>query len=322
MRILYIASNTADSASLLLEHEISRLQRQVENSTQGGVSFHFHPALAFQEIRHVMQKVKPHIVHISSHGSEEGLFLADTYGGEVKLTNDKIAAAFGDIRPTVLFLSACHSGPVAKSLSGQFPVVIGTNADVENYPAHEAAAAFYDSLAMGNTIEGAYDTSSALLMALSGDQVKTEIYAQKGAARRVLFNPPQLLARFGDTPKSGKWFYFEPGFLGAPKHTMQTLFFTDDPTFKQPKQSWEESLCWIARGKSYNVDHDVRWLGHLWSCVGDFELYATATAQQGEFRTVYSHASDALSAYYRIEDSNGIKVPKKIWQTIDELRSL
>ena len=318
MQALYVASNPPNKPPLMVEHEITKLQKQLRALTQGGIQFEFLPALAFQELRQHVERIKPDVLHISAHGTPERVELVDSHGRAVALTLQSLPAALGVRRPRLLYLSACHSAALAEQLKTEIPIVIGTTDSIENYFAREASAAFYEALFTGYSVKEAFDASSGLLKALSDNKVTTELFCSPSDGRKVLFSPPRLVARFEGMKQGDGNFLFEPGFLGASEHTTQTIFFTDDETFIRKRKGLERSLCWVNRDKAYG--DGIRWLDRCWQCDGDFNLFATAVTQNGEHRTVHAKASDALSAYYRAEEAKGKKVPKRILNAIAEMR--
>jgi hypothetical protein len=321
MRVLYVASRNPNARTLLVEHEVTKLQRQLRAKTGANVGFIFLPALQFQDLRNEVELYKPDVLHISAHGSPGEVHFVDSLGKTVSLNAGNVTAALGtQFRPHVIYLSACHSAPLAEQLSNEVPVTIGTTDDVENYYAREASMAFYESLYSGNTVQQAFDVSKSLLETLSRE-VSTRMFSKATEARRhILHHPPQLVARFSKLDDQGdKEFWFEPGFLGVPDNTNQAIFFTNDMTYAKSDKTLENDLCWISRDSDYG---DIHWLDEYWKCKGDFRMFATAVTGSGEFRTVYAKVADALMAYYTIEAAKrGAQVSKRIQDLIATLKT-
>lgn len=245
--------------------------------------------------------------------------MSDARGEAVTLNADSLYAALGKQHlPRILYLSACHSAPVAQELSQIIPITIGTTDEIKNYFAWESSIAFYEELYSGGTVLDAFNVSRQLLGAL-GAKVTTAIFSSdQNILRKKLFNPPQLLARFSKRgeQRSGDY-YFEPGFLGAPKNTTQIVYFTDDMTFVNKENTWEEDLCWVSRDKEY--EDGIRWLDDCWNCTADFDLFATAVTQDGEARTVHAKVKDALLSYYsRKAAEEDRSIPQKVMLLIDK----
>jgi len=319
MRVLYVASRTPQARNLLVEHEVTKLQRQLRAKAGVDIDFKFLPAIAFQDLRNEVELYRPDVLHISAHGNAREVHFVDLLGRQVDLNPNNISAALGvRFRPHVLYLSACSSAPVAEQMRSHVPVTIGTTEDIENYFARETSMAFYENLYAGCTIQEAFEVSRSLLETLD-KTLSTKMFCQsEDAARRVLYRPPQLVARFSDLDdqKADK-FYIEPGFLGVPDNTNQIVFFTNDLSFRQSDDSLEEDLCWINR----EPDHEtIRWLGEYWNCSEDFRMFATAVTNKGEFKTVYAKVTDALTAHYDMEAARGSRVPRKIKELIAAMR--
>jgi hypothetical protein len=320
VRVLYIASQSPKEETLLIEHEITKLQRQLRAKTGAEIDLKFLPAVPFQDIRNQVEDLKPDVLHISAHGNANGVHLTDSHGSTVTLNSQSLPAAIGAMfRPRLLYLSACNSAPVAAQLKNEIPLVIGTTDQIANYYAREASTAFYECLFSGYTVEDAFKVSKSLLETLSGG-VSTDLFAKLETDRRaILFQPPRLVARFKPNYNQRRGhFSFEPGFRGAPVHTTQVVFFTDDTTFLDSEEpSMEENLCWVCRDKAYD---GIRWLDDYWQCDGDFDLYATAVTQEGKHTTVHAKVKDALTEFYKAEAiKTGNLTPNPILDAIQSM---
>ena len=73
MKVLYIASSPQDQGPLLLEREITALQRHAASSVGEPVEFRFLPQLPVEALHQEVCNFQPTIVHISAHGERDSL---------------------------------------------------------------------------------------------------------------------------------------------------------------------------------------------------------------------------------------------------------
>jgi hypothetical protein len=72
MRVLYLASNSADAESLQLEREIMALQSRANQVSAAAPRFVFLPSISVEEIAREIARHRPDVLHIAAHGAREG----------------------------------------------------------------------------------------------------------------------------------------------------------------------------------------------------------------------------------------------------------
>jgi len=301
MRVLYIASNPDELGNLRLEREITEFQRDAVASSGEPVEFLFLPSLPFEEIPSQISKHKPDIVHISAHGENGSLEIA--HGGEkpVRLTSE-ILCAFLDIEPLpqLVYLNACNSESIAQDLIKKVPMAIGTTAPITNRAARKAAVNFYSRLLDGKSVESAFATGQMIINGLDNNTVTSKLFVQPGVdpKSRIMHVPTRIVARFRDEkmkPRRDDHYEFFLGISGAPRNTIQVVFFTDDETYIKGDESLEEDLSSIVRTTA--VRGEI-WLGHHWAAYGDLRVFACGITAAGDHFSVGKSLCEALESYY------------------------
>jgi hypothetical protein len=219
MKVLYIASNPSKATSLGLEREITDLQRNVVATSGEPPRFVFLPGLPFEDLPARISKERPDILHVSAHGEKSHLTLS--HGGQdaVSLTGEPLSA-FLDVEPMpkFVYLNACDSKSIAKTIIDRVPMAIGTTASITNRAARAAAVNFYSRLLDGKSVASAFKVGQMIMKGIDNGAVTSELFRQTGVnpARVFLHVPCQLLARFwkDDARPRGRDYLVEVGLSG------------------------------------------------------------------------------------------------------------
>jgi hypothetical protein len=300
MIVMYAASKGKNQPTLNLEREITDLQRRANASTGQPVDFQFFPDLAVEVLPIEVAKVRPDILHISSHQISGLLSMAKEDGTDVRLTADMLSEFLNtDYPPKLVYLSACNSDQIAKDLVGRIPMAIGTTAPITNGSARSSAVRFYDWLMNGRTVREAFQVGRKMTEALSGGAVSSVLCEAPGnPGDWILHHVTRIVARFRNRngPQSSRENYrFELGLIGCPRAVVQTIFFTDDESYILSDDTHEEDLCLVIRG-SPGAD-GVMWSGHdYWRAVADHRIFACSSTSSGHAVTVSSTLCEAIHA--------------------------
>jgi hypothetical protein len=328
MRVLYVASNPEQRGTLLLEREITLLQRRLADAPGELIDFRFLPDLSVEDLNREVRKFQPTIVHISAHGSHGHLHLksAERAPG----TNRKVEKAVSGLHlatllrctppPQLVYLNACDSAPLAEAISDTLCMAIGTTAPITNRAALASVLQFYERLLAGSTLLDAYESSLALLTVLD-NTTTTKFFFPPSAAPKdtVLVDVPQFIARFSEhTAKNKKRIIdsdankdgtveLELGLSGCPTGTTQVVFFTDDPTFisddddEDDDDDWGEpdklalDMALITRAQP---NRGVVWAGGPLWLDGDCRFFAVGVVGDGRLFTTRGLVSEALERYH------------------------
>jgi hypothetical protein len=326
MKILYVGSNPRDEYTLLLEREITELQARFSNSSNSSVSFTFLPGLSIEELPREISRVKPDILHISSHGREAGLWLAgqDTKGRKVTAEALREFVSI-EPRPRLVILSACNSGAIAERMMAAVPMAIGISAEITNVAARESIRLFYERLLAGQSVGKAFGACSQMIGTIESGSASARLFQAKGIHpdQEFFFISPRIIARF----KSKKFkrnrdgeFEIGIGIIGCPGNTYQLVFFTDDEYFvDEEDDDLEQNLCLVTRS---TVVRGEFWANGAWLAAGDHRIFACGVTADGEYFTTASLLSEAIVYFHRVNMRDyDAAVPTRMSTAIEDLKS-
>lgn len=322
MKVLYISSNHANNSTLMVEHEITELQRDAIYGVGRRMEFVFLPALPFEDVENQILVHKPDIVHISAHGEKDSLELMDSKGNPRKLTDEALRVLLAPSPPKLVYLNACDSADLAKAITDTVSFTIGTEAPITNFAARKGAVSFYRALAQGRTLLSAFKSSKSTVETLGN--IETSLFPQNNevASSPVFYEPIRLVAHFHnhktDFPNGSA--NFDIGIAGCPASTIQTVFTTNDRTFLSgDDETLEEDLCSVSLDMPWNGEI---WLDYAWNTWGDIKIFALLITASGEHFSVSSTLCDALTAFYQVyHQCEPVEFPTDLKQAIAKLKA-
>lgn len=151
---------------LLLDKEAREIKEEmVAASKRDLVEFEPCGATRITDLRRELLRHQPQIVHFSGHGGSEGLVLEGEDGQPHRVgaeaLKDFFSAFRGRIR--VVVLNACHSRPQAQAIADAVGCAIGTPDRIKDEHAISFSAAFYSSIAFGQSVQSAFNQACATL---------------------------------------------------------------------------------------------------------------------------------------------------------------
>ena len=116
-------------------------------------------AATVHDLRRTLLEDTFHIVHISGHGSQEGLILENENGTPFVVPPKALANLFGAYRNTVhcVLLNACYGITQGQLISLGIPYTIAMDGQISDFTAMEFARGFYDAIGAGHGIDFAYE---------------------------------------------------------------------------------------------------------------------------------------------------------------------
>lgn len=323
MKVLYISSNHSRNATLMVEHEITELQRDTMYGAGRRLEFVFLPALPFEDVENQILVHRPDIVHISAHGEQDSLELVDTKGNPRKLNADGLRVLLAPSPPRVVYLNACDSAAIAEEITDVVPYAIGTNAPITNFAARKGAVALYRAIAQGRPLTSAFNSSRSVVRTLGDIETSLFPVAQRELTGPVLYEPTRIVAHFkGHNTQTGDGgsFWFEIGVAGCPASTIQTIFTTTDRSYlSDDEDDLEGDLSSIKLDTPWKGEV---WLDDAWSSWGDIQLFALLITAAGEHLSVSSTLSDALTAFYEVyHATNAVNFPPSLVESLSILRA-
>ena len=158
IRILYLAVDT--SARLRLEVEAHRVQTSIRASRyRDCLELITRWQIRPDELQQSLLEVRPHILHLSGHGTRDGSILLQGDGhGDKPVDGAAIVELTRILRDNlrVVVLNVCHSDALARALVRHIDCAIGASQEVSDEAAIEFAAGFYRALGYGRTVKDAF----------------------------------------------------------------------------------------------------------------------------------------------------------------------
>jgi hypothetical protein len=186
-QLLFLASNPASTSRIRLDLEVRAVTNGLRPlQARGRLSVSQHWALRVDELDSVLQEHKPHFVHVSCHGTRDGLVLEDSAGGAALISADVVARLFllfSDTIRCVLFTSDFPES-AADALIEKIDCVISLGHGMSDSGVIGFSAAFYGALGNGQSVQRAFDIARTRLLAI-GSRGEPKLYAQAGEAEGI-----------------------------------------------------------------------------------------------------------------------------------------
>ncbi|MEZ4680575.1 MAG: CHAT domain-containing protein [Caldilineaceae bacterium] len=160
-KILYLAANPVGTSLLALDEEMRAIdQALIQSRSREHFTFEKQLAVQYGDLQQLLLHHQPDIVHFSGHGSETGELLFHSNDGKAhpirKATLGRLFTLLkGNIRCVVL--NACYSETQAAAIAEHIDVVIGMKNKLGDDAARHFAAAFYQGLGFGHTVQAAFE---------------------------------------------------------------------------------------------------------------------------------------------------------------------
>lgn len=165
--VLMVSASPDVAVRLRVDQEFNRIIKAVRSSERRD-RLHFVQlqAASFDDLHSAMMQHQPHVLHVSSHGTDKGelVFEADGQGSRTVARKNllNLLDALSD-RLRLVFLNACYSHLIASDIPSTIDLAIGMNRAVFDAPAIAFATAFYETLGYGYSVEKAFKAARAKL---------------------------------------------------------------------------------------------------------------------------------------------------------------
>lgn len=161
VRILFLGANPRATQSLQLDEEVRAIDQALSGANLSGHFELFQKwAVRVSEIEGYLLRHKPAILHFSGHGSKaQGIILEGEGGQGHPVSAERLARFLGQFNQHLrcVVLNACYSEEQAKALAQEIDCVIGMRSLVDDRGAVRFAAAFYQAIAYGKSLQAAFD---------------------------------------------------------------------------------------------------------------------------------------------------------------------
>jgi len=166
LKILMLTANPAGTTKVNLAKEYARIAEKIQHKKDQFL-LTVERAIDRTALKETTETVKPHILHFSGHGDEEGegiILQNDDKNGYEMLSSNRLNALFKyfvkeGIDFKAVLLNACYSEEQAQVISKHVPYVMGTTIAIEDEYAIAFSVGFYFKLdKSGLNIEQAFSS--------------------------------------------------------------------------------------------------------------------------------------------------------------------
>jgi hypothetical protein len=185
VKILFLAANPHGTNHLALDQECREIEQKICASEHRD-SFELVTKWAVRtgDLLQYLNQHRAHVIHFSGHGSaaEELIFL-DSKNRAKSVSKTALKQLFTTLQDNirVVVLNACYSRSQAEAITEVIDCAIGMNRGIGDEAAIVFAAAFYQGIGFGRSVEVAFESGKAALMLEGIPEEKTpELLVRKG----------------------------------------------------------------------------------------------------------------------------------------------
>lgn len=184
--VLVIAASPYNGTTVDVGHEVKEIRTALRTPP---VSEHFELieewSVDIQDIPRLLLRHQPTILHLSGHGTKDGLVvLEDGVGNGTPVP----AQAFVDLLGTLnrqdvlrcVVLNACYTSNLAEKLSKVVSCVVAPRGTISSPTAAAFSGGFYSGLAAGVSFQVAFEVGCARIGLLSRRSVDLQLYCREG----------------------------------------------------------------------------------------------------------------------------------------------
>lgn len=159
VNVLLLSANPIDSP-LNIDEEFRAIDQKIRSSEhRDHVNLIIHGAVRLEDVAGLLMRHKPHVVHFSGHGATTGIELTGPDGEGRRVPPKALANIFSTLKDNVrvVLLNTCDSAAQAKAIVTQIDCAVGMSDTIPDVAAVAFAAAFYEVLGYGRSVQAAYD---------------------------------------------------------------------------------------------------------------------------------------------------------------------
>jgi hypothetical protein len=213
--LLLLGTNAVDTVDPRAADEIREIEDTIQSATHRDSFERPLPsgyALRISDLSKLLNRHKPHILHICGHArSTEGLVLDDDNGKTAKINCAQlvklILSSTDDARLRLVFFSFCYSKACATAISKRVPYAIGVSNKISGEALLLFSHAFHEALASNRSVRGAFDNARESLRTkgLAGsDAMVLRVQSGKSAKIPFLSSMGFLDEGFEEAPQSNR----------------------------------------------------------------------------------------------------------------------
>lgn len=163
VKILFFSANPRDKDYLDVKKEYTKIQSIIERESpiKDLVEVIFESDVQPKELKDLLLKHKPHIVHFTGHGDNKEIILINELGESKPVDKELLKHLLGLLKDSIkiVVLNACGTDSQAQEIADVIGCAVGIKQDIEDEAAIIFAHSFYKMLASGYSIRTAFDVS-------------------------------------------------------------------------------------------------------------------------------------------------------------------
>lgn len=193
IKVLLLSANPIDSR-LNIDEEFRAIDQKIRSSEhRDRVEIIIHGAVRLEDVAGLLMRHKPHVVHFSGHGNVDGIALTTEDGSSKVLPENALANIFRALKDNVrvVLLNACYSEPQAQAIVSVIDCSVGMADEIKDNAAVAFAAAFYEALGYGRSVETAFELAQVQLTGAGEDPSLAKLHKRRGVkpSEIVLVDP-------------------------------------------------------------------------------------------------------------------------------------
>jgi len=182
IKVLLLSANPMDDP-LGIDSEFRAIDAKIRSAEhRDHVQLHNHGAVHLEDVPGLLMRHKPHIVHFSGHGTPSGIELTTADGSSRVVPPDALADIFKALKDNVrvVLLNACDSAAQAEAIVSVIDCAVGMSDEIDDDAAVAFAAAFYEALGYGKSVQTAFDLALVQLTAAGEDRSLAKLHKRRG----------------------------------------------------------------------------------------------------------------------------------------------
>jgi hypothetical protein len=190
-KILFLAANPTGTTQLALDEECRQITEKIRAADhRDSLELITRWAVRPEDLLQHFNEHRPHVVHFSGHGTlTEEIVLLDKNRNPMTVPAPALKQLFATLKDNirVVVLNACFSKPQAAAITEVVDCAVGMNKGIGDDAAIAFAAAFYQAIGFGRSVQVAFDSGKTALMLAGIPEEKTpELLCRTGVDPAVL----------------------------------------------------------------------------------------------------------------------------------------
>lgn len=190
IKILFLAANPAGTNELQLDEESRAIDQALRMAAfRDSFDIRSHWAVRYADLPELLLRYQPDIVHFSGHGSPAGEIILDEGSGSHPVSARALGRLFAVLKDNIrcVVLNACFSQIQAEAIAEHIDCVVGMSKAISDTAAIDFAAAFYQGLGYGRSVQTAFDLAcNRIDLANLAEQDTPQLLARRTNPRQVI----------------------------------------------------------------------------------------------------------------------------------------